>query len=296
MSTQKIISICIPTYNRGNCIGQNLDSIISQFSDPEVRENIEIIVSDNASTDNTQSVMEEYAKKFDNIFYYRNSENIGFDRNVLNVIDKATGIFCMPIGDDDAFFPGSISALLQEVKKSPQCPYFMLNYWGYDHELNQPVMAAPAYALTEDETYNTLGDFVRSIKKYSEIVGFFGGMSTQFFRRADWANFPDKEKYIGTQCIHLFTILSVFRDSPFMRLAMPMVKTRNDNIRWDTFPGYGTNAKRIKITIDSLLWIRDKYNLPISTWSVNMYFTCRGYWSTFKTHIKVLLHKLGLRK
>lgn len=292
----KTISICIPTYNRADCIGQNLDSIVEQFSDPEVLASTEVIISDNASTDGTEAVVKKYTNKYSNIFYYRNPQNIGFDRNLMNVVEKATGEFCMTIGDDDAFFPDSLAVMLKEIRKAPECPYFMVNYKGYDHELKNPVGAETGLPISSDMKYKTLSDFVHSIKEYHQTVGFFGGMSTQLFKRSAWMAFPDKEKYVGTQCVHFYIILSSFKDSPFTQLAMPMVKTRNDNIRWDTYPGYETNAKRIRMTVNGMLWIKNLYSLPMPAWKIKLYFWRRGYWSTFKTFVKVTLHKLGLRK
>ncbi len=68
----KQLSICIPTYNRKECLSQCLESIIKQ----SVFNDIEIIISDNASTDGTFDIIKEYCDKFSNISYFRNSENI----------------------------------------------------------------------------------------------------------------------------------------------------------------------------------------------------------------------------
>src|SRR3989338_7717414 len=79
-----LLSICIPTYNRAHYLKECLDSIVAQFNDSEVRDNVEVVVSDNASLDKTRELAEEYCRKFNNIKYFRNNENIGFDLNVAN--------------------------------------------------------------------------------------------------------------------------------------------------------------------------------------------------------------------
>ena len=76
-----LLSICIPTYNREKYLQECLDSIIGQegFS----TQDIEIVISDNASQDGTMSLVESYKAKYPNIQYFRNAENIGAIRNVL---------------------------------------------------------------------------------------------------------------------------------------------------------------------------------------------------------------------
>ena len=78
---QPLLSICIPTYNREKYLQECLESIIHQegFN----TEDIEIVISDNASQDNTTQLVETYKAKYPNIKYFRNVENIGAIRNVL---------------------------------------------------------------------------------------------------------------------------------------------------------------------------------------------------------------------
>ncbi len=84
---QPLVSICIPTYNRAECLKQTIESIICQ---PEFKSgDVEIVVSDNASTDNTGEVCKQYSQ-YSNFFYNRNPENI-LDKNFPTVFSKAHG-------------------------------------------------------------------------------------------------------------------------------------------------------------------------------------------------------------
>src|SRR3989344_7929992 len=112
-----LLSICIPTYNRAGYLKECLDSIVSQFGDPEVYQSVEIVVSDNASPDNTREVVEEYRQKFSNIKYFRNDKNIGFDLNVINVVEKANGEYCWYMGDDDVIGNQSLRLIIDFLKK-----------------------------------------------------------------------------------------------------------------------------------------------------------------------------------
>ena len=83
-----LVSICIPTYNRSNYLKKTLAAIISQ---KPFRENkVELVVSDNASTDGTKDFMENLLKKYPQIRYHRNPQNIR-DENFPLVLSMATG-------------------------------------------------------------------------------------------------------------------------------------------------------------------------------------------------------------
>jgi glycosyltransferase involved in cell wall biosynthesis len=88
MHKKPVISICIPTYNREQLIGDCLDSVVSQINDNNLSL-IEIIISDNASTDNTKKIVETYQQKYSNISYYRNDSNLGLIRNIIKVTTYA---------------------------------------------------------------------------------------------------------------------------------------------------------------------------------------------------------------
>ena len=58
-----IISICIPTYNRATNLKETLNSIVSQSRFQET-EDVEIVILDNGSTDNTSKVIDDFEKKY----------------------------------------------------------------------------------------------------------------------------------------------------------------------------------------------------------------------------------------
>ena len=97
MQTDKpLVSIIIPIYNRANYLEKAIESVLKQ-----TYENIEIIVSDNASTDNTMEVMQKY-KDNPKIKYFRNKKNIGMAPNWKKALyEYAKGEFAMILSDDD---------------------------------------------------------------------------------------------------------------------------------------------------------------------------------------------------
>ncbi|SNZ06178.1 Glycosyl transferase family 2 [Persephonella hydrogeniphila] len=96
------VSIIIPTYNRANYLPQAIESALAQDYP-----NLEVIVSDNCSTDETPEVVKKYMsdKRFK---YFRNKENIGMIRNWRKALyECATGDWAIILSDDDYFIDNS---------------------------------------------------------------------------------------------------------------------------------------------------------------------------------------------
>lgn len=108
------LTIAIPTYNRAICLGRAINSALAQTD-----VNIEILVLDNASTDDTEAVMTIY---LDNpaVVYYRNNLNIGATANYNQCLDRARGEYFMILGDDDWLAPNYAKVLIDTIKKNNQ--------------------------------------------------------------------------------------------------------------------------------------------------------------------------------
>lgn len=107
----KKLTIAIPTYNRCNYLQECLESIL-----PQITNEVDIIVSDNASTDETQKVIKKYSE-YEFIHYYRNDKNLGMDGNFLNCLNKAQGKYIHLMSDDDIMLPGTINAIIDCINK-----------------------------------------------------------------------------------------------------------------------------------------------------------------------------------
>lgn len=109
-----LVSICIPTFNRSECLQQTLESIITQMEFVDGR--VEIVISDNASTDDTKTICDRYSKKYRGIHYYCNSQNIR-DKNFPKVLSRATGKLRKLNNDTAVMRPGSLSYLCDMEQK-----------------------------------------------------------------------------------------------------------------------------------------------------------------------------------
>jgi len=96
-SSSPLLSFAIPIRNGEDTLPKLLDSLLAQdFSD------FEIVISDNASTDSTFELCQQYIQRDPRIRYYRNPENVGVNANFNLLIELARGKYMRWIGGDDS--------------------------------------------------------------------------------------------------------------------------------------------------------------------------------------------------
>ncbi|MFT5445827.1 MAG: glycosyltransferase domain-containing protein [Gammaproteobacteria bacterium] len=109
-----LVTIGIPTYNRANSFEQALKSALAQDY-----ENLEIIISDNASTDETEQTCNRLITNRENVSYIRQKENRGPTENFRTVANNAKGKYFMWLGDDDWLDENYISSCVEKILSSP---------------------------------------------------------------------------------------------------------------------------------------------------------------------------------
>lgn len=109
-----LVSIGLPVYNGERFLRQAVDSLLAQtFAD------FELIISDNASTDATESICREYLGKDRRIRYYRNGTNIGPTANFNRVFALSVGHLFMWASHDDYWEPECLESCLEGFRASP---------------------------------------------------------------------------------------------------------------------------------------------------------------------------------
>lgn len=107
--TKPLLTIAIPTYNRAGCLKELLSALTDQLRD-EPR--VELIISDNASPDETPSVVQDFVDRGLRVRYIRNAQNIGPDANFLQCFEQARGKYVWLFSDDDLIVPGGLTKIL----------------------------------------------------------------------------------------------------------------------------------------------------------------------------------------
>jgi glycosyltransferase involved in cell wall biosynthesis len=104
------VSIGMPVYNSERHLRQALDSLLAQDYT-----HLEIVISDNASTDGTQEICQQYAAKDHRIHYYRNETNMGMSWNMNRVFGLARGKYFKWAGSHDFIGRSFVSRCVQEL-------------------------------------------------------------------------------------------------------------------------------------------------------------------------------------
>lgn len=110
---EKLVSIGLPTFNRAKILRRAVDSLLAQ-----TYRNFELIISDNASSGETQAICLQYAARDPRIRYIRQKENIGAANNNIFVLNQAQGEYFLWAADDDWWAPEYISSLLEPLEKN----------------------------------------------------------------------------------------------------------------------------------------------------------------------------------
>lgn len=123
-----LVSILIPNYNYGRYLRRCLDSVMNQ-----TYENIEVIIQDNASTDDSYQIILEYQQKFLNketekyISAGRNKRNVGSDRNCAICASKAEGKYFMFLSSDDALKHTFVERCVKILENNPTVSMVMVH-------------------------------------------------------------------------------------------------------------------------------------------------------------------------
>ena len=108
-----LVSVIVPTYNSESSIGHSFNSLLNQTIGFE---KLEIIFVDDASTDNTPNIIDDYASQYDNVTAIHLEENSGYAGKPRNIgIDNSTCEYLMFLDSDDVFMEDACEILYDEI-------------------------------------------------------------------------------------------------------------------------------------------------------------------------------------
>ena len=155
------LSICIPTYNRSNELKQCIDSIVCQ-KEFLINNQVEIIVCDNCSSDNTKVICKDFESRFGaNFKYYCNNVNIGAEKNYEKTLSLGNGDFLKLSNDTNFFIEGSLNYILKSLEDNKQQDnfiYFTNNLFKNESKI----------------ILKNLDEFVKKISFYSTWILYYG--------------------------------------------------------------------------------------------------------------------------
>lgn len=230
-----LLSFAIPTYNRAKCLDRLLGALLLQLNGES---RVEVIVSDNASTDNTPAVIEDYKQRGHEIRYLRNETNRGPDFNILLCFEQARGKYVWIFGDDDLIAPGTLKRVLDALSLQLY-DLVCIRAYAIEGEYVQHKHFAPAPDL----------DLARAEDLARHFNVFFTFISGMIVNKERISSAPHRpfDSLLNTNLGQLgpfYTALNHHRRSLFIRDPL-IAGTGNKNVGYALFRIFGTNLARI---------------------------------------------------
>jgi glycosyltransferase involved in cell wall biosynthesis len=185
-----LVTIGLPVYNGENFLESTLESILSQ-----THTNLEVIISDNASTDNTGEICRKYVEKDKRISYYKNHENVGAAKNYNIVAELANGKYFKWAAHDDMFAPEFIEKCLAVLEKSDDIVLCYSEMVFIDSEGNELERISNELFFESDSPSQRYSEFLKKFRhttKYCDPI--FGLINTKQLKKTKLiGNYPTSD-------------------------------------------------------------------------------------------------------
>ncbi len=270
-----MLSIAIPTYNRVNYLKQSLSKVLEYTKEKDV----EIFISDNASTDGTQEYVQKIRQIYPYVGYYRNEANLGLDGNFLNCFNKAKGKYLLMLSDDDILLSGAIEDIFIAIESNPVFIH-LNNYWVHDESTSRFPERGIVYYTNKND--------------YLEMMGIFITFTSTLIYNVDLVRqVADKQRFYGENLLLSHVALETMKnpgkyalitrnclDTPTSPLSYDLYKTwiyGFEKLIIDTGSACGFDKRRLeRLLYHKLKWeILDMViywktrNVDISKWNQN---------------------------
>jgi abequosyltransferase len=234
-NNRPLLTISIPTYNRSFFLDELLSCLLDQcVSNPK----IELLVSDNDSSDETPSIVKAYIDRGLEIRYLRNTANVGADRNFLQCFEKARGKYVWIIGDDDVVTPGAIGKIITYLEAN-EYNLIYVNSYAFDGSMStRRVKSYRAPEVVKDAQV-----FARAINV------FFTFISGNIINKDHVMAFNQKElsRLVGTNLVQLgwtYAALNGYVRGLYVHEELVGMRTNNTG-GYMLSQVFGTNLKAI---------------------------------------------------
>lgn len=223
-----ILSICIPTFNRGDFLKQSLAVLLPQlvaYSDV-----VELLISDNCSTDNTQTIVEDITRNTSvPIEYSKNEENIGGNNNIARVVEKSQGKYVYVMGDDDILSPDFMRIIMPILQSQNELSIIHWNRLSGDKDCCNNQIIDNHYSVPSAKL--NVSEFIVQIQSKASLI------SSVIFNRKCWdlgAEYA-KDDYFGYVWYGRILWGAVLSGMECVYYYFPLIIQRNPSKSWIKF-------------------------------------------------------------
>lgn len=267
---QPLLSICIPTYNRSKYLEDALYNIIK---DEAFSDEIEIVISDNASTDNTQEIVQKYISQYSNVKYFRNERNVK-DENFILSLKRSKGKYVRLFNDTLRLKKGALSKILNIITNSSD--------------------KVPLYIYQNISYLECKSKLIRSIDDFLETTSF---MTTWIGNMGNWRIYIDlieeADRFSNLKLPQVDWNYQIVAKSNLSKIEFGDFFTTSEVKNkggYNLYEVFITNYLKIlrSYNFTKTIISKEKYYLLkyfIIPWSINIYsdknltFSCKNRWS-----------------
>ena len=233
---QPLLTLAVPTYNRSRFLATFLAAAVPQVAgEPRV----ELLISDNASHDNTGELVASYQREGTPIRYFCNRTNLGADLNILQCFELATGKYVWICGDDDVIEPSGLRRVLVHLESDPEYDLISLQARGFHGDYFPQVPGMP----------EKVSVFTRAEDLAAHVHVFFSFITGTIINKNRVAELPHRpfSDLASTNLVQLsWTYTAVEHHRRSLLIHTPLVATLAHNTGgYALFTVFGTNLKRI---------------------------------------------------
>lgn len=254
------ISFNIPTYNRAKYLKKNLDILTAQIIKLHKENDVEINISDNASTDDTKIVSETFISAYPelHISYHCNEKNLGPDGNFITAMHLAKGEFSLLWGDDDFLKDDGLARILELVEYGNKNNIQIMLSSTSVYDANGKYLFEK-YFLRED-IHELIVDFSNELERraYFFLLKDMGGMlsfiSDVIYKTSIINSIPFDQDFMGTHYAFLCYWWGwLFKGNKLYYNRQSFLKET-----YQFQPAYGLGVDRLMVDYNGYLLIADK--------------------------------------
>lgn len=235
MPNEPFLTVVLPTYNRAQMLKRCVESVLSARSNE-----FELLVSDNASPDNTQEMLKSISDP--RMRFWRNEKDLGAAGNILGLWRQSKGKWIFCLADDDYLLPGALDRVIQILKENPTAGVFLSSIRAVDESGKE--ISVRHYSDKEGMLQPGMDSMPRLIWGYHLF-------SRITFQRA-WADIEGSERHLESMYPQIYVIMAIMREHPTLYLKDQFVAHTWGNRQFWDYTLDSMLLDRIKIVEDCL--------------------------------------------